>query len=308
MKSLTAFGLATVLVLAAGQAAGHDGGGGVDLRHRHCPRATAMGETGLVPAAGAGGFTTNPALLTWDTSLTVRLGYGQLVEEVPASVTSFSAVLPFGPSLDVPGTGEIGHLFSAGLGVDHGGVDLAQGTEWGWNLASLAMGYRFAPYASCGLSFKYFMSTSDLAGSEVSAYALDLGAVVEVSSWASVGVTVSNPVGSADWDKGESESPPLIVGVGAGFNLPFGVRAEIAGTITRSNPAKVGAGIEVPVETTGFYIRGGYLRYSGDYSRDVFSSGFGYTLRKFVLDYAVKLDDELALGTTHHFAFGYSFP
>ena len=59
---------------------------------------------------------------------------------------------------------------------------------------------------------------------------------------------------------------------------------------------------------TGLALRAGYIHYTGDYSRGVITAGLGYAYTGFQVDYAVKLDDDLALGTTHHFSLGYVFP
>jgi hypothetical protein len=265
-----------------------------------------MGETGLVPLAGPGDFTANPAVLSWAARPEIGLGYARLVEGLPASATSFSAVLPFGPQVLVPGPGEIGHRFGLGFCLDHGGVELSQGTDWGWNLVSLGIGYRVTPYVSAGVAAKYLFSRSDLDGSGLKAYAIDLGGVVELTPRVSFGIALRNLTGSAGWDDGETESPPLLIAAGAGFVLPYSVTCEIDGTVSNSIPGRFGLGFDVPFGVTGFSARGGYIRYSGDYSRSVLTAGFGYRYESFGLDYALKSDDEVALGTTHYFTLTYA--
>jgi hypothetical protein len=265
-----------------------------------------MGETGLVPLAGPGSFAANPAVLPWAGGSEIGLGYARLVEGLPASATSVSAVMPFGPKVVVPGPGEIGYRFGLGFCLDHSGVELSQGTDWGWNLISIGIGYRVTPYVSAGFATKYLFSRSDLDGSGVTAYAADLGGVIELTPRISFGIALRNLIGSAGWDDGETESPPVVIAGGAGFVLPYSVTCEIDGTVSNSIPGRFGLGFDVPFGVTGFNARVGYIRYAGDYSRSVVTAGFGYRYESFTLDYALKSDDEVALGTTHHFTLTYS--
>jgi hypothetical protein len=305
MKVLTAVCTLTVLFASPFSAFGHDGSGGIELSPEPTARATALGETGLVQIAGPGGFTANPALIACGAAPEIGLGYGSLVEGVPASVTALSAIVPVGSTLEVPGPGEVGRRFGLGFRLDHGGVELSQGTTWGWNLISAGAAYRFAPYGSAGFAFKYLLSSSDLEGSGVKAFGADLGALVELTSSVGLAFTVRNLFGNAAWDDGQTESPPTSFSLGAQVGLPYGASGQLAGTLSGSNPGKAGVGIDVPIAMTGFSVRAGYLRYSGDYSRSALTAGFGFAYRMFELDYGVKLDDDLALGTTHHFCFGY---
>jgi hypothetical protein len=96
--------------------------------------------------------------------------------------------------------------------------------------------------------------------------------------------------------------------LGAGFALPYGVSGTLEVTFSDSDPGKGGLGAEVPIGASGFSVRAGYLYHSGDYSRSAFTAGFGYEYTTFKLDYAVKMDGDLALGTTHHFSLGYMHP
>jgi hypothetical protein len=306
MRIITPACAITAVLATALTALGHDGAGGIELRHQAPARAVSMGETGLVPQASTGGFTSNPALILWSDTPGISLGYARLIEGIPASVTSVSGVMSLGSPVRVPGSDDVGRRFALGLCFDNGSVELSQGTDWGWNLLSLGAGYRLAPYASAGLALKYLSADSDLEGSGVRAYGVDLGGVVELTPRVSLGLTVRNPLGTADWDDGQSESPPLSFGAGAGFALPYGASAEVSGTVLRSNPGRLGLGANVPVAMTGFSVRAGYLRHLGDYPRNVLTGGFGYRYGKLQLDYAFKLDDELALGTTHHFCLGYA--
>jgi hypothetical protein len=195
-----------------------------------------------------------------------------------------------------------------GIRLDHVGVELSQGTNWGWDLLSAGFGYRLTPYASIGLAAKYLFSRQAPEGTGVQAFAADLGAVLEMTPGLKLGLTVGNPVGSFRWDDGENESPPLGIGLGAGVQLPYSVSGDVVVALSDSDPARGGIGMEIPVAMTGFNIRGGYLYRSGDYSRNILTAGFGYAIRTFEVDYAVRVDDELALGTTHHFSLGYMLP
>ena len=308
MKAMAA-GFTHLLLLAVALSAyGHDGGGGIDLKPRPAAAATALGETGLARIAGPGGFTSNPALIACAGTREITLGYGGLVEGLPASVTSVSASMPAGASIEVPGTGEVGRRFGLAVCLNHGGLELSQGTSWGWNLLSVGAGCRLAPYGSAGLALKYLISASDLDGSGVQAFGADVGAVLDLTSRVSLGLAVDNLFGSAAWDDGQSEAPPTSFSVGGWFGLPYGASGQLSGTVSGANPGKTGIGIAVPVATTGFSVRAGYIGYGGDYRRYALTGGFGLKYGGFQLDYGVKVDDDLALGTTHHVSFGYGLP
>jgi hypothetical protein len=306
MKILASISAAVVLLSVALAASGYDGAGGIELRRGLSARAIAMGETGLVPGSGPTTFAANPALLPWTTSLEIGLGHETLAQGVEASATCLSAVMPLGAGIAIPGSGEVGRRFGLGVCLDHSGVKLSQGTEWGWSMVSLGAGCRLTPYACAGLASKYLLSSSDLEGTRVRAYAADIGAALELTPRVTVGVTVANLVGNAVWDDGESESPPLLVSFGGGCMLGYGISGEVSVTLSNSNPAEGGMGVEVPMGTTGLSLRAGYVYCSGDYSRNVVTAGFGYCYGAFGLDYGVKVDDDLALGTTHHFSLGYT--
>lgn len=308
MRLLAASVLCTMLLACAGPARGYEGMGGVSLEARPSVQALAMGETGLVETRNCAGFAANPAMLTWTPAGGVTLSHGSLVEELSTSATSFCVAVPLGAPAEVPPLGEVGRRFCVGLSLDHSGVELSQGTEWGWDLVSLGASYRLAPYASAGLTGKYLFSTSDLEGSAVQAFGVDLGAILEMTSVLRLAASLKNLVGKASWEDGEDETPPFALGLGAGLSLPYKVLGHIAFTYAGGAPGKLGLGLDVPVSTTGFSLRGGYIYHSGDYSRSIFTAGFGYTYSAVVVDYAVKLDEELVLGTTHHFSIGLMFP
>jgi hypothetical protein len=308
MRLNTAIGLCLVLLIAAVPAHAYEGGGGLDLTPRACARAAAMGETGLVAPAGSGDCSANPALLAWNETRRIDLGYASLVQGLTASATHLCGVVPFGGPVEVAPGEKAGSLFGAGLCLEHGGLDLSQGTGWSWNLISLGLGCRLTSYASAGVAVKYLSGGSDLQGADVRAYAADAGVAAQVSRLLSVGLAVRNGLGRVDWKDGEAESPPALVAVGMGMALPYRIAAEVAAVLSGSRPAKLGAGFEGPMGRSGLAIRVGYVHFSGDYSRNVFTTGLGYRYRMFDLDYAVKLDDDLALGTTHTFSLGYKLP
>jgi hypothetical protein len=177
MRTIAAGICHLILLAAALSAYGHDGSGGIDLEPRPTAAATALGETGLARMVGPGGFAANPALIACAGVSEITLSYGGLVEGLPASVTSVSALMPAGASMEVPGTGDVGRRFGLAVCLDHGGVELSQGTSWGWNLLSAGAGCRLAPYGSAGLALKYMIGSSNLAGSGVTAFGADVGAV-----------------------------------------------------------------------------------------------------------------------------------
>jgi hypothetical protein len=308
MRLLGAGIICALVLTSAGSARGYEGMGGVSLEGRPSIEALAMGETGVVETRNCAGFTTNPAMLTWTPAGGVTLSHGSLVEGLSASATSACAALPLGASVGVPSLEEVGRRFCVAVGLDHSGVELSQGTEWGWNLVSLGASYRVAPYASLGLTGKYLFTASDLEGSAVKAYGVDMGAIVDMTSTVRLGASLRNLMGEADWEDGEDEAPPFALGLGAGFSLPYDLLVHMSYTYSSGAPGKLGLGLDVPVSATGLSLRGGYIHYSGDYSRSAFTAGFGYTYGAVAIDYAVRLDEELVLGTTHHFSVGLMFP
>jgi hypothetical protein len=308
MRTLTAGMILTIVLAGTSPARGYEGSGGIDLDPRPSVRAVAMGETGVVGTGTAGCFAANPSTPAWLPSTGITLTHRDLVEGVSASVTSVSAGVPFGSEVTMPDAGTVGRRFGIGFGMDHGGVELSQGTDWGWNLVSAGAAYRFAPYVSAGLTGKYFFSNSDLEDSGVQAYGLDLGARLELSPALALAVSLKNLAGSVRWDDGADESPPFAADLGAGFLLPYGPEGRLVLGLSGSEPARLGMGLEVPVAGTGLSMRSGYIYHTGDYSRGIITAGFGYAYSGFGIDYALKLDDDLVLGTTHHFSLGYMFP
>jgi hypothetical protein len=308
MRLLTASIVGTVLLACVAPVRGYDGMGGIDLEARPSVQALAMGETGVVETRNCAGFGANPAMLTWAPAGGVALSHGSLVEGLSTSATSFCAAVPLGASVNVPSLGDVGRRFCVGISLDHSGVELSRGTDWGWDLLSLGASYRLAPYASAGLTGKYLFSTSDLEGSDVRAFGVDAGAILEMTPVLRLALSLRNIAGKATWEDGEDETPPFGLGLGAGLSLPYQVLGHMTFTYSSGAPGKLGFGLDVPISTTGFSLRGGYLYHAGDRSRSTYTAGFGYAYGAVVVDYAVKLDEELVLGTTHHFSIGLMFP
>ncbi len=308
MKALKVGIMGMMLLACAGPACGHEGSGGMSLQPWPSVRALAMGETGLAETRDAAGFTANPAILIWMPATGVTLSHAGLVEGISASATSICVAAPLGAAVAMPDLGEVGRRFGLGFCLDRSGVELSQGTDWSWDLVSIGAACRIAPYASAGLAGKYLFSNSDVEGTAVHACAMDLGAFVEMTPALGLAMSLENVIGAVRWEDGDDESPPFAVGLGTAFLLPYDASGRLAFTFSSSAPGKLGMGLNVPVAATGLSVRAGYLHHSGDYSRHIITAGFGYSYRTFEIDYAVKLDDDLALGTTHHFSLGYMFP
>jgi len=308
MRLLTAATVLMMLFAGVGMVRAYEGGGGMSLGARPSVRSLGAGETGLAETNDALAFTANAALLTWLPGPAIGAGHSDLVDGIPASAISVRAAIPLGPVVKVPGAGETGRRFGVGFSLDHGGVELSRGTDWGWNQLSLGAAYRITPYASAGLMGKYLFSNSDLEGSAVTAAGLDIGAAVEMSPAVRLALSVRNMLGFTRWEDGEDESPPLAADLGAALGLPYGTAGRVVYTFSQGAPGRLGAGIDAPVAGTGLGLRAGYVHHFGDYSRGVITAGAGYAYGGFQVDYAVNLDDDLALGTTHHFSLGYIFP
>jgi hypothetical protein len=98
-----------------------------------------------------------------------------------------------------------------------------------------------------------------------------------------------------------------VFSLGGHLLLPREISADLTVSVSGSDQTKGGLGLELPLLDTGFSLRGGYLYQGGDYTRNVPTFGLGFDYADFEIDYAVRFDDELALGTTHHFALTYFF-
>jgi hypothetical protein len=286
---------------------GHDGLGGIGLDPAHSVRSISMGETGLMETGNAIGFGLNPGALPFLDRSGLAVGYRSRVQGLSASRSVISGVLPIGPGFEVPGVRTAGRRFGLGFEFDHSGLELSQGSSWATEMLAAGAGYRITPYASVGILVKMLFTNTGVEGTGASAFGVDLSALVELRPDFSLAFAVRNPVGSAGWDSGEDESLPLVFSLGGHALLPREISADLTVSVSGSDQTRGGLGIELPVLETGFSLRGGYLYQGGDYTRNVPTFGLGFDYADFEIDYAVRLDDELALGTTHHFALTYLF-
>jgi hypothetical protein len=266
-----------------------------------------MGETGLMETGNALGFGLNPAALPFLTRSGLAIGYGSQAQGLSASQTTLSGVMPLGPGLAVPGAETFGRRFGMGFEFDHSGVELSQGAGWATETLAAGAGYRVSPYASLGLLLKMLFSNTSVEGAGVSAFGVDLTALLELRSDFSLALAVRNLGGSASWDAGEDESLPLVFSLGGHLLLPRRISADLTVSVSGADQTKGGLGFDVPILETGFSLRGGYRYQAGTYSRNVPTFGLGFVYTDFEIDYAARFDNELALGTTHHFAFTYMF-
>jgi hypothetical protein len=297
---------ATLVVTLTAGAIGHDGSGALTLEPRPSVGGVALGQTGLTRVGVADGFGSNPACLPRMPAPGIALARSSLIDGIASSVTSIWAAAPLGRPLIPPGE-PTGSTFGIGLGFEHVGLELSQGSGWSSETVSLGFGYSAAAYASAGLLVKYLFSSSDIAGTEATAFGIDLGGRIELAPGVDLGLAVRNLLGNTSWDGGQDETPPFTVAVGGAVATPYGTTTEWAVIVTDNEGTRVGAGVEVPLMRTGFLLRGGYHRHSDDYSRNVVSAGFGFKHLRYRMAYAVRIDDEIAFGTTHHFSLGTDF-
>jgi hypothetical protein len=283
---------------------GHDGLGGLSLAPQPSARAIAMGETDLLDVGTVDGFACNPASIPSVPATEVALGYGNRVQGLSASTAVISAVVLMGTMVELPVIGTVGRRYGIGVCLEHDGVELSQGSDWSSEMVCVGLGYRLAPYASVGLATKLLLSRTGLQGAGAKGFGIDLGAILDVNSVVSLALAVRNSAGTVSWDEGQSESPPFIGAFGGRLSLPYGVTGNACFSVSNADRSKVGLGIEVPIARTGLDLRAGYLRHGDDNSRGIMTAGFGIAYSRFSLDYAVRMDDEIALGTTHILSVG----
>jgi hypothetical protein len=261
-----------------------------------------MGGVGFVPDGTGAGFVLNAAGLPLVRSIQAGLNYGNLIETVSASDVTVFAATPLGASLDYPGLDATGHRMGLAAAYEHRGLELSQGSKWSSGTLALGFGYAVAPYLSTGLVWKLMFTGSDLDGADASGYGFDIGARLDLNRMVGVGLVIRNLAAGTSWKSGDDERPPVIFGLGGGFNLPWEIRLEADAGTTDDAESQLGLGVEVPLGSTGLAVRGGYRYRSGAYDRYIPSLGFGIELNRFGLDYAVRFGDEVAFGTTHHFS------
>jgi hypothetical protein len=307
MRALAAIAAVLTFGLCQHASAGHGGLGGLSLRPTPSVKAISMGETGLTDPDNAPGFAMNPASTPFILKPQVSLGYGTLVEGLSASQTTVAAVLPLGSEILVPGLGITVRRFGMGVSFDHRSLELSQGSGWSSETVSLGFGYRITPYASLGLLSKLLFSNTDLEGAGAKAFGIDLTVLLDINRSLSLGLALRNLGATASWEDGEDESLPLLFSLGGRVALPRNISTELTMTASDADRTKGGLGFNVPILDTGFSLRIGYLYHSGDYSRNIPTFGFGFNYTSFQLDYAARIDDDTALGTTHHFSLAYGF-
>ena len=108
-----------------------------------------------------------------------------------------------------------------------------------------------------------------------------------------------NIPGSASWKDGESETLPAVYSFGAHYILPYDMRAEFMFRASGAVDNRLGLGLEAMFLDSVLDVRFGGLWVMGDESRSAFTAGFGVDLRVLDFDYALKLDQDWATGTTH---------
>ena len=295
------------MIFPATLLAGHDGLGGIGLDPAHSVRSISMGETGLMETGNTIGFGLNPGALPFLARSGLAVGYRGQAQGISASRTVISGVLPIGPGFKVPGVTTAGRRIGLGFGFEHSGLELSQGSSWATEMFTAGAGYRVTPYASVGLLMKMLFTSTSVEGAGASAYGVDLTLLLEMRPDLSLAFAVRNPAGSASWDSGEDESLPLVFSLGGHLLLPREISADLTVSVSGSDRTKGGLGLELPILETGFSLRGGYLYQGGSYTRNVPTFGLGFVYEDIEIDYAVRLDDDLALGTTHHFALTYMF-
>jgi hypothetical protein len=296
--------LLIVLVVPGQIALGHDGMGGLAVDPGLSPEAIALGEGGLLESGVALGFAANPAMLPLQVQLEIGAGHAGLAENLSASITSAAVAFPIGRPLEFPGQDLRVHRCGAGLSVDHRSYELAQGSAWSSQTVAVGIGCALSTYGSVGILSKFLFTSSDLEDVGARAYGLDLGGRLEVGSRIRLATVIRNIVGSVHWEDGQDERSPLLIGLGARLVYPRSVQTDFNLTYSDNNGTRFGLGIEVPIARTGLCVRGGYVYYPGDYSRSVPTLGFGIQIRRYRLDYAARIDDENAFGTTHHVGLG----
>jgi hypothetical protein len=269
------------------------------------PASVGRGGFGLLEPGSALDFTANPAVLPLHEGFTAGIGHAGLVEGLAASVTSVALVLPFGPEVDFPGEKELTHRYGIGIQIDHRSLELSQGSAWSSQTVAAGLAYAPRPYVSAGIISKLLFTSSDLEDAGAWAYGVDLGGRLQLHSRLQLGISVRNIAGQVSWEAGANERPPVVVDVGVSASFPLRLQSDFCYEYRQFGHAKMGFGLEAPVAGTGLCLRGGYVHCSGDYSRNTLTAGFGFTLRRYGIDYAVRMDDDTAFGVTHHVGLGF---
>ncbi|MGD9141520.1 MAG: hypothetical protein PVJ42_08265 [bacterium] len=290
--------VALVLALSA-SAPAHEGRGGIDALPVTSTRGLALGETGLTEIGEAEAFMSNPSCLPSMTGHQVRVTYGTWFGGLTSSRTVLVYATALGGKVDYPGDPSVGRRFGLGIALDRTGVELSQGSGWAANVLYVGLAWAPVPYVSMALAPKFIFSSSDLPGGEVSGYAIDWGLRLDLTGRAGLGFVTRNIPGSAGWKDGESENLPAVYSLGAHYVLPYDLKAELMFAASGNVDNRLGLGIEAPILDSMLCVRFGISWISGDESRSAPTAGLGIDLDVLDFDYALKLDQDWATGTTH---------
>ncbi len=305
LRTSAALLLISSVVMLASQSTAHDGRGGLTLEPRLSPRALSLGETGLTETCQAAGFATNAACLSRATSIQVAASYGDLIEGVSASVASAAITVPVGAPIEYVEGDPVMRRYGLGIGMDHRGFELAQGSSWTSETVSLGFAWNVTTYASVGVLSKLIFTGSDVDNAGANGFGFDIGSRAALHPRLDLALVLRNLIASTSWDDGEDETPPFTVNFGASFVLVRNACTEFALSVI-DDQTKYGIGLDIPL-IPAFHIRFGYLRHSADYSRDVLTGGFGFQAGTLGLAYGVRNDEDEAFGLTHHVSVSASF-
>jgi hypothetical protein len=306
----TAAGLALALAAALmlpRTACPHEGRGGIAALPQASTRGLAMGETGLTEPGEGETFMSNVACLTSIEGNQMRLTYGNWFQDLGSSRTVLLWTRSLGRKVEYPGEEALGRTYGLGVAFDRTGVELSQGSGWAMNVLYVGLAWAPMPYLSTGLSPKILFSSSDLESGKVSGYAVDWGMRMDVSARVSVAFVVRNLPASAGWDNGEIEDLPVVYAGGGHVLLPYGLSGEFMFAASVGVDEKLGGGLEMPFLDDVLEVRAGALRLSGGESRTAVTTGFGVNLTRLDFDYAVKFDEDWAMGTTHRLSLRFDF-
>jgi hypothetical protein len=309
MRTLTRIlGAALAVSLALlGAASGHDGLGGIDALPQASTRGLALGETGLTELGEGESFMTNPSCLTSIARNQVRVTYGNHMKDLSSSRTILLYTTSLGGRLEYPGDPDLARRYGLGIAFDRTGVELSEGSAWASNVLYMGLAWAPVPYMSMGLSPKVIFSSSQLESGKVSGFSMDWGLRLDLTSRVALGFVVRNIPGNAGWKNGESETLPAVYAFGTHVMLPYDMIAEFMFAASGSVDDRVGLGLEIPLFEAMFKVRLGGLWLRGDENRSALTTGFGVDLSMVDFDYALKIDQGWATGTTHRLSLRFDF-
>ena len=298
---------ALALIAPAGQALSHDGLGGIDALPQASTRGLAMGETGLTQTGESESFMTNPSCLTSIVGNQVRVTYGNWFQGLSSSRTILLYATSLGSDMQYPGEPDLGRRYGLGLAFDRTGVELSRGSAWACNVVYVGLAWAPVPYIAAGLAPKLILSSSGLESGKVRGFSVDWGVRVDLSRSVALSFIVRNIPGGADWQNGESENLPAVYAFGTSVLLPYDLLAEFMFAASGSVDDKVGLGLEAPFLDSALEVRVGAIWLNGIENRSAVTAGFGVNLSVVDFDYAVRLDEDWATGTTHRFSLRFDF-